>query len=679
MAVKYIPFFPEPIEGQALLNNFNRTLRYRGVENLSGRLRRGMPYYEVETTEKVGDAATDNMIIRGECLSACAYLKEQGVKVDLVYIDPPFASGADYAKKVYVRRNPKVAEAISQAETELDIEELKAFEETMYGDVWDKDKYLNWMYENLVAIKSVMSETASIYVHLDYHIGHYVKILMDEIFGEENFRNEIIWQRKQGNLGQTKQYGIATDSIFFYSKSDTYHFEMPLTKDGQEEYLKRFKYDDGDGRKYRTSPLVSPSFSPSLIYEYKGYQPPKNGWSVSYDKMQQYEKEGRLKFPANKNQRIERKQYLDEWEGSPIDNLWTDIFVVNPQATERLDYATQKPEALLERIIKASSNEGMLVADFFGGSGVTAAVANRLGRRFIHNDIGINSIQTARDRLVSAGASFEVKEVKDGVQLYRNPQQTMENICRLIPGMKNDDSVNEFWKGYISDSKLGKVPVYVPNLMDSSSKLLDEVMMNRILHEAVPELPSDIKKVIIYYVDITSEEEIHKFINEDKSVPKDFVELRDLKVVLDDVVAEDYAEYKVERAQEEMMGQMVEKDGYDIEITKFASDRVMRKINEFNARNMGAEKSGKFKPILISEEGLETIEYLSIDCTTSEGQWHSDSEVKIDKLGYVILNGQKTKDFWNGKISAPKQPKRLKIRNICGDETIFMTLLEKGV
>lgn len=141
MAVKYIPFFPEPIEGQALLNNFNRTLRYRGVEDLSGRLRRGMPYYEVETTEKVGDADTDpstssgqgNMIIRGECLSACAYLKEQGVKVDLVYIDPPFASGADYAKKVYVRRNPKVAEAISLAETELDIEELKAFEETMYG------------------------------------------------------------------------------------------------------------------------------------------------------------------------------------------------------------------------------------------------------------------------------------------------------------------------------------------------------------------------------------------------------------------------------------------------------------------------------------------------------------------------------------------------------------------
>lgn len=117
--------------------------------------------------------------------------KEKGIQVDLVYIDPPFASGADYAKKVYIRRNPKVAEAIAQAEQELDIDEFKAFEEKMYGDVWDKEKYLKWMYENLMAIKSVMSETASIYVHLDWHIGHYVKILPDEIFGESNFINEI--------------------------------------------------------------------------------------------------------------------------------------------------------------------------------------------------------------------------------------------------------------------------------------------------------------------------------------------------------------------------------------------------------------------------------------------------------------------------------------------------------
>ena len=142
MPIKYIPFIPEPVEGQAVLGNFNRILRYKGADELSMTLQRGMPLYEMEKQETVGENTGGNMVIRGECVSACAYLKEQGIQVDLVYIDPPFASGADYAKKVYIRRNPKVAEVIAQAERELDVDELKAFEEKMYGDVWDKEKYL---------------------------------------------------------------------------------------------------------------------------------------------------------------------------------------------------------------------------------------------------------------------------------------------------------------------------------------------------------------------------------------------------------------------------------------------------------------------------------------------------------------------------------------------------------
>ena len=126
MPIKYIPFIPEPVEGQAILNNFNRVLKYKGADDINDTLRRGMPLYEMEKQETVGENADGNMVIRGECVSACAYLKDRGIKVDLVYIDPPFASGADYAKKVYVRRNPKVAEAIAQAEQELDIDELKA-------------------------------------------------------------------------------------------------------------------------------------------------------------------------------------------------------------------------------------------------------------------------------------------------------------------------------------------------------------------------------------------------------------------------------------------------------------------------------------------------------------------------------------------------------------------------
>ncbi|MGI6004210.1 MAG: site-specific DNA-methyltransferase [Christensenellales bacterium] len=660
MAVRYIPFIPEPVEGQAVLSNFARVLKYKGASDVSMVLERGMPLYEMERTEAVGANADGNMVIRGECISACAYLKEQGVTVDLVYIDPPFASGADYAKKVYIRRNPKVAEAIAATEQELDIDELKAFEEKMYGDVWDKEKYLNWMYENLMAIKSVMSETASIYVHLDYHIGHYVKILLDEVFGEENFRNEIVWKRKQGNLGQRNQYGIVTDSIFFYSMSESYVFTTPLTSDGQEDYLSRFKHDDGDGRLYRTSPLISPSYSPSLVYEYKGYSPPSNGWSVSRETMERYEAEGRLKFPKDKAQRIERKQYLDEWDGSPVQNLWTDIFVINPVATERLDYATQKPEALLERILNASSNEGMLVADFFGGSGVTAAVAHKLRRRFIHCDIGLNSIQTTRDRLKAEDAAFDVLEIRDGVSLYRNPVQTMDKIKSLIPGLKNEDSLGSFWEGAISDSKLGTVRVYVPNLMDSGSKLLDVVLMNRIIHQAIPDLDANIKKVVVYYVDITSEEEIRRFISEDDSTTVE-IELRDLKTILDDVVVSGHAEFKVEQTHDTLFG------GYALTVERFASDRVMGKIDDFNQKaflNSSAKKP--YKPIEISEDGLELIEYVSLDCTAADGEWHSDSEVKIDKLGYVIRNGEKTKDFWNGAVKSDRKPLRVKVRNICG-------------
>lgn len=236
MPIKYVPFIPEPVEGQAVLGNFNRILRYKGADDVSMTLQRGMPLYEMEKQETVGENADGNMVIRGECVSACAYLKEQGIQVDLVYIDPPFASGADYAKKVYIRRNPKVAEAIAQAEQELDVDELKAFEEKMYGDVWDKEKYLNWMYENLMAIKSIMSESASIYVHLDYHIGHYVKILLDEIFGEDNFRNEIIWKRATAH-SDAEFYGNNFDCIYFYTKSQIEYVFNTVYQPYDESYI----------------------------------------------------------------------------------------------------------------------------------------------------------------------------------------------------------------------------------------------------------------------------------------------------------------------------------------------------------------------------------------------------------------------------------------------------------
>jgi adenine-specific DNA-methyltransferase len=184
MPVKYIPYYPNTVEGQAILDNITRTqrvLRYRENDKVYDRIKRGMPFYEVEPIETVGEPS-ENLVIRGECISACAYLKEQGIKVDMVYIDPPFASGIDYAKKVFLRKNPKLAAKIASAELEMEADELRNFEEKMYGDIWKKEDYLNWMYENLIAIKSVMSHDASIYLHLDWNIVHYAKILMDEVF-----------------------------------------------------------------------------------------------------------------------------------------------------------------------------------------------------------------------------------------------------------------------------------------------------------------------------------------------------------------------------------------------------------------------------------------------------------------------------------------------------------------
>lgn len=656
MAIKYIPYFPNTLEGQALLDNFVRTkrvLRYRDNDKVVERIERGMPLYEMELKEKVGRNPNENLIIRGECVSACAYLKDKGVTVDLVYIDPPFASGADYAKKVYIRRNPKVAEAIRQAESELDIEELKAFEEKMYGDVWDKERYLNWMYENLMAIKSVMSDTASIYVHLDYNIVHYVKILMDEIFGGYEF-TEITWIC--GLMGAGERYPKSHETILYYYKSDsTFNFQSRL---GYSERITKALQKDENGWFYTRGRESSGGMNCLKTY-------------ICTDA--NLTKEDAIKW-AEKNR---PQPCWDTWIGKPeiakaYGDYGTGTYAYTPN--ENVNYATQKPEALLERIIKASSNDEMVVADFFGGSGVTAAVAHKLNRKFIHNDIGINSVQTVRDRLLSANAEFDMLEVKDGVSLYRNPIQTMEKLKSLIVGLRNEDALDKFWEGSIVDTKYGMMPVYLPNLMDGTTRLLDIPLMNRIIREAMPDLPDDTKRVVVYYIDIVNREEIEQFIKENGN-PLVEIELRDLKQVLDNVVVEDFAEWNISETQLDLF------KGWKVEITNFHSDRVIKKIEEINLKSQqqvlqqkAKGKDKNFTPIIISDEGLETVEWISLDCTHAEknAPWHSDSEIKIDKLGYVIKDGIKTNDFWDAYIYSEDKPLRMKIRNICGDETVYV-------
>lgn len=630
MAIRYIPYNPAPLEGQACLNNFVRTKRmlyYKDNDKVISRIQRGMPLYEVTEGETVGANAEGNIVMHGECLSACAYLKDKGIEVDLVYIDPPFASGADYAKKIYIRRNPLVQKAITEAEQQLDNSDMMAFEENMYGDIWDKERYLNWMYENLMAIKAVMSDTASIYVHLDYHIGHYVKILMDEIFGEENFRNEIIWHYYNKMQGNVNRFASNHDSIYFYSKSDVFFYKQ--IKEKREETVKQIK----------------------------------RIWDKETQKL------------VNAKDDNGKVIYI-ETDEKTIDDVWRLSMLQPADKEEPLDYSTQKPEALLERIIKASSNEGMLVADFFGGSGVTAAVAHKLGRKFVHNDVNVNSVQTTRDRLVASKAEFTMMEVRDGVRLFRNPVQTMEKLKRLITGLNTDTNLDKrFWAGSIYDSKKGQMPVYLPNLLDSSSRVMDTTEINHIIREAFPDLSNEVKQVIVYYIDVEDMEALRQFIHDENTQTDIEIELRDLKLVLDDVVMEDEATWTLSQIQEQLFTK------WQVKMLTFHSDYVRKKVVEFNLKGeqqhnkKNAEgKKSSFKRIEISDEGLECIEWLSVDSTNAQkdAPWHSDAEVKIERNGCVTINGTKTRELWDGCIISDLRPLRLKVRNVCGDETVFI-------
>lgn len=684
MAIRYIPYYPDTLQGQARLDNFvrtNRMLFYKDNDQVKTRVQRGMPLYEVSAKETVGTNDKGNIVMHGECLSTCAYLKDKGIEVDLVYIDPPFASGADYAKKIYIRRNPLVQKAIAEAEQQLDNSDMLAFEEKMYGDIWDKERYLNWMYENLMAIKAVMSDTASIYVHLDDHIGHYVKILMDEIFGEDNYKNDIAWRSTASHNDSSKSFSSISDHIYFYSLSENSVFNTLYTE-YTEDYIDSEWTKLPSGRYYKAENMLDPQMKMNA-YDFHGTTA---RWRTTPEKFEILWNAGQTEVP-NSHGRIKlgkngkpikrcRIVFMDELPGAPVNDIWDDINYVAGRSIEKVDYSTQKPESLLERIIKASSDEGMLVADFFGGSGVTAAVAHKLGRRFIHNDVNINSIQTTRDRLVGVGAEFTMMEIRDGVSLFRNPVQTMDKLVKLIPGLNTDANLDKrFWAGSIFSSQNGQMPVYLPNLLDSSCRVMDTTEMNHIIREALPDLSNDVKHVIVYYIDVEDMEALNQFIHDENTQTDIEIELRDLKQILDEVVMEDEATWTLSEVQVELFTK------WQVKMLTFHSDYVKKKIEAFNlkanqqhTKKVADGKKSTFKPIEISDEGLECIEWLSVDCTSAQkdAPWHSDAEVKIEKNGTVTINGTKTRDLWDATIISEDKPLRLKVRNICGDETVFI-------
>jgi len=385
----------EPIKGYPMLN-------WRGKRPFTS-----TQYYPAQHKEIHGPEVNGwrNKLYWGDNLQVMSHLlKEYRGSVQLIYIDPPFDSKADYKKRITVRSQ--------QAENDLSV-----FEEKQYSDIWSNDEYLQFVYERIIVMKELLSENGLIYLHCDYHKSHHLRCILDEVFGPGSLVNEIIWKRRGGTLNNFESFGSVTDTIQLYSASSNYTFNVLKSKDTPEnqQYIReRFVYDDGDGRLYSRDPVTNPAASPtpSLIYEYKGYKPPSKGWAFSLETMKRWDAMGKLYFPPDKNQRIRRKTFLDEYEGQPIQNLWSDIFVINSQAMEAQGYPTQKPEALLERIIRTSSNPGDIVLDCFMGSGTTQAVAMKLGRRFIGADINLGAVQTTTKRLLAVSAELQQPQRK---------------------------------------------------------------------------------------------------------------------------------------------------------------------------------------------------------------------------------------------------------------------------
>lgn len=413
----------QPIKGYPILN-------WRGKRPFTS-----TQYYPAQLKEVHGEEVDTwrNKIFWGDNLQVMSHLlKEFRGKVDLIYIDPPFDSKEDYRKRIRLRG----ATAESDQAT---------FEEKQYGDIWSNDEYLQFLFERLILLRELLTANGSIYVHCDANRGHYIKCLMDEVFGVGNFRNEIIWKRTSARA-DSNTYNHVHDTIFFYTRSDSFTWKKQFTEHSDAYLKSKYGNVDKHGRHYQLDNITSPNPRPNMTYVWKGFPPPENGWRYSKERMAELDAEGRIWYPADKTKRPRLIRYLDESEGRPLDSVWTDIFPVNSQALDRLNYPTQKPVELLDRLLKASSNEGDLVLDCFMGSGTTQESAMRLGRRFVGADINLGAIQTTIKRLSGVAeemrqtsldskakcySGFEVHNVNH-YDIFRNPVQAKELLLEAL-------------------------------------------------------------------------------------------------------------------------------------------------------------------------------------------------------------------------------------------------------
>ncbi|MGE0085487.1 MAG: DNA methyltransferase [Desulfococcaceae bacterium] len=370
----------------------------------------------------------------------------QDESTDLIYLDPPFNSNRNYN---VLFKNEDGLESESQIAAFEDTWLWNHAAEAAYYDIVTNAPeqvirmisslrefigsnrmmaYLVMMTARLIELHRVLKPAGSLYLHCDPTASHYLKIVLDTVFGIENFRNEITWKRRKGTFStvhESNKFGVCTDIILFYVKSNNaqfhpqYSFEDPTYKDYIE---KSFKHIDENGRRYQSDNLANPGVRPNLIYDYKGYKPPKGGWAISKEKMEQWDKEGRLLFPKNPNGRIRRKRFLDELKGKPVQNLWYDIEPISSHDSERLGYPTQKPIALLERIIQASSREGDIVLDPFAGCGTTIAAAQKLKRHWIGIDITHLAIALLKYRLRDMLAASDERTFDDTYEVIGEPK-----------------------------------------------------------------------------------------------------------------------------------------------------------------------------------------------------------------------------------------------------------------